>query len=958
MQDFGNLKKGKLSILPLSPILRVEVCMRKAIVLLMALLAIVPSALMADGAEGRGEFWYVPKAVQHPENADSFNNLPVFTEEPDLIGQKVFRGINVASGATVTKDILLKESNVIDITEYGAEAGFEADAVKNTEAINKAMEDLSAMGGGTVIVPDGLFKMYTIVLQSNVNIFLSDDAIILGARPGVDGGNYLEPEVNKYFGLQDHGHSFFRNSMIYGIGVENVMIYGEGLISGSYIDKRGFTYFTVSRRDTADPKFRTEPGYNGVWNPPDDVDTLKDQGYHFFLNEGGQPTWKNATKSIAIIDSRNIVLSGFDMREAGHFAIITEGCSNLLIENMVIDTNRDGMDIDGTSDVTIRNCWINAPLDDAICLKASFGTGRLDPTENVLIHNCVVSGYDAGSVLEGTFLENRLESDAWDARGPNGRIKLGTEATCGFDRITIAGVVFAHSEGLNLQTVDCSNLTNIIATDLAMFDVTDSPVYIQIGDRGRYPVTGNSTDQAVKPADSVRKNNPEFVLPNIPEEYHAFPAYRYEPATNYAEVTLEDGSYFMYPDPADPIYINQQNFYTDPDTGKHFAYRWDTTNHDYVVDRGHELSEHDLYSYGNALGGDFATAADIYIGNLTAVDVNPRYPIEIVGLVSSKIRNVTLENFDITYRGGITMEDAVDQRQIQGSWRFYEGHSPEYSQTIAWMATPDGRLPRVEWDSESGSWSDSPYNVPENVRDYPEPSHLGILPAYGIYARHVDGLTMSNIKLGFSITDTRPAVVLDDVSGVTIDEDSEFKTADGVADVVLVQQNYKRETNHEFVPEEPYFSTSVEDYDIAANHVVEKAVVNAPEPGTPSDSLYSYPTNPLLDEAYVESYVSRERELPRTVWRPFFAPIADVEAKKGDTVEFEVKTLNPADQHEEGVAYPVTVTASGLPVGASFDGRVFSWAVPSDAESGEYPVVFQLSDGLNTADKTAVITVL
>ena len=134
--------------------------------------------------------------------------------------------------------------------------------------------------------------------------------------------------------------------------------------------------------------------------------------------------------------------------------------------------------------------------------------------------------------------------------------------------------------------------------------------------------------------------------------------------------------------------------------------------------------------------------------------------------------------------------------------------------------------------------------------------------------------------------------------------------------------------------------------------------MNAPEPGTPSDSLYSYPTNPLLDEAYVESYVSRERELPRTVWRPFFAPIADVEAKKGDTVEFEVKTLNPADQHEEGVAYPVTVTASGLPVGASFDGRVFSWAVPSDAESGEYPVVFQLSDGLNTADKTAVITVL
>ena len=931
--------------------------MKKAFVFLMVLLSVFSSVLMADGSEGRGEFWYIPKTIQHPETADSFNNLPVFTEDPELLGEKVFKGINVASGATVTKEILLKENNVIDITEYGAEAGFDGDAVKNTDAINKAMEDLSAMGGGTVIVPDGLFKMYTIVLQSNVNIFLSDDAIILGARPGVDGGNYLEPEVNKYFGLQDHGHSFFRNSMIYGLDVENVMIYGEGLISGSYIDQRGYTYFTVSRRDTADPKFRTDPGYEGVWNPPDDTDTLKDQGYHFFLNEGGQPTWKNATKSIAIINSRNIVLSGFDMREAGHFAIITEGCSNVLIENMVIDTNRDGMDIDGTSDVTIRNCWINAPLDDAICLKASFGIGMLDPTENVLIHNCVVSGYDAGSVLEGTFLENRLESDAWDARGPNGRIKLGTEATCGFDRITIAGVVFAHSEGLNLQTVDCSNLTNIIATDLAMYDVTDSPIYIQIGDRGRYPVTGNSTSQEVKPADSVRKNNPEFVLPNIPGEYHTFPAYRYEPATNYLEVTLEDGSYFMYPDPPDPIYINTQNFYTDPDTGKHYAYRWDTTKSEYVVDRGHELSEHDLYSYGNALGGDFATAADIYIGNVKAVDVNPRYPIEIVGLVSSKIRNLTLENFDITYRGGLTMSDAVDQRQIQGSWRFYEGHSPEYSQTIAWMATPDGRLPRMEWDAEANAWVDSPYNVPENVRDYPEPSHLGILPAYGIYARHVDGFVMNNIKLGFDTEDTRPAVVLDDVANVVIDDASEFQTADNTADVVLVQQNYKRETNHEFVPDEPYFSTTVENCSIASDLEVEKAVVNAPEPGTPQDTLYSYPTNPLLDEEFVKEYVAEKRELPRTVWRPFFASIPDVTAEKGDTVEFKVTTLNPADQHEAGVTYPVEVTALEFPEGASFSDGIFSWTIPEDAESGEYPVTFQLNDGLNKATKTAMITV-
>lgn len=895
----------------------------------------------------RGEFWYIPQSVQHPENAETFNNLPVYTTEPAILGEKVFHGINVASGATVTKEILLKENNVIDITSYGAEAGFEADAVKNTDAINKAMEDLSAQGGGTVIVPDGLFKMYTIVLQSNVNILLSDNAIILGARPGVDGGNYLEPEVNIYFGLQDHGHSFLRNSMIYGNDVENVMIYGEGLITGSYIDKRDYTYFTVSKNDAEDPVMRTQPGYQGEWNPPDDIDTLADQGYR-----SEEIKWNNATKSIAIINSSNIVLSGFDMREAGHFAIITEGCDNILIENMVIDTNRDGIDIDGTRDVTIRDCWVNAPTDDAICLKASFGTGMLDPTENVLIYNCVVSGYDAGSVLEGTFLENRLEAD-WNV---NGRIKLGTEGTCGFDRITIANILFARSEGLSLESVDCSNMTNIIATDLTMYNITDAPVYIQIGDRSRYPVTGNSTDETVKPAVSVRKNNPEYVLPNIPGKYHSFPVYRYAPATNYQDITLDDGSYFHFPNPEDPIYINTQNFYTDPDTGKNYAYRWEATRETYVVDRGHELSDQDLYAYGNAIGGGYATAADIYIANVKAVDVNPRFPILIAGHPSSKVKNVTLENFDITYRGGLTVEDAVDQRQIQMTYRLSEGHIPEYTRTVAWLANSSGNLPRVEWDPETGSWIDSPYNVPENIRDYPESSHYSILPAYGLYARHVDGLEMNNIKLSYAYEDTRPAVVLDDVANVTIDDSSDFMNAEGSVDVVLVQHNWKRRAGFEFVPNEPYFSTSVTNADISDNLEIEEAVVDAPEPGTPQDDLYSYPTNAIADESYKAEYMARIRELPRTVWRPFFCPMTNKTASAGDTVRFTMETINPADQYEEGKTYPVTITASGLPEGAIFEKNTFTWTVPSDA-AGSYPIVFTLSDGMNTADKTVVISI-
>ncbi len=904
--------------------------------------------------EGAGVFDYVPRdGVQHPETAAEFNNIPTFTSLPSIIGEKVYKGINVATGASVTKDALLKEENSVDITAYGAVAGYDADAVKNTEAINKAIEDMSAAGGGTVIVPDGIYKMYTIVLQSNVNIYLSDEAIIVGARPGIDGGNYLEPEVNIYFGLQDHGHSYLRNSMVYGKEVENVMIYGDGMISGSYVDKRGYSYFTVSRRDPANPELRTEPGYVGNWYNPDDIDSLDDQGWHFFLYE--QPIWNNASKGIALLDSKNIVFSGFDMREAGHFAIITTGCSNVLFENMVIDTNRDGMDIDGTSNVTVRNCWVNAPLDDAICLKASFGSGRLDITQNILIHNCVISGYDAGSVLEATFSENRLESAADDIRGTNGRLKLGTEATGGFDRVTIANVLFSHSEGLNLECVDCSSLTNIIATDLFMTDVVDSPVYIQIGDRGRYPVTGHSTSEEVYPENSVRKDNSEYVLPNIPGKYHTFPAMRYAPATNYEYVTIADGSEFKRPVASDPIYINWTNIYTDPDTGKNYGYKWDASRNEYVVDWGNQLTDQELYGYGNALGGGFAVVEDIYIGNLKAVDVNPRYPIEVAGLVSSKVQNVTFENIDVTYRGGLTLEDAAEQRQIRSTWNFTEDHSPVYSQQFGWLAAQAGLLPRMQWDAENGGWIESPYNVPELVRDYPEPAHYGILPAYGLYARHVDGLTLKNVKLGYSYTETRPAVVLDDVSDVTIDAESEFMSDESVTDVVLVEQNFKRRTGYEFVPNEPYISTAVTDYEIADNHSISSVTVNVPEPGTPADTLYSYPTDPIADEAFVASFLEEGRDIPRTVWRPFFAPIKDVKASAGDTVEIEIGYYNPADA--TGTVYPVELIALSLPEGASFADGVYTWNIPADAEAGDYPAVFHLSDGMSEISKTVVVTI-
>ena len=103
----------------------------------------------------------------------------------DLNGLEEYEGIRLASGASVTADDLMNESLMISVLDYGAvslemrdASDTDTHAVENTEAFNTALADIASQGGGTLVVPQGTFRVYTIELQSNVNIFLSDDAII------------------------------------------------------------------------------------------------------------------------------------------------------------------------------------------------------------------------------------------------------------------------------------------------------------------------------------------------------------------------------------------------------------------------------------------------------------------------------------------------------------------------------------------------------------------------------------------------------------------------------------------------------------------------------------------------------------------------------------------------------------------------------------------------------------
>ena len=804
------------------------------------------------------------------------------------------------SGLSVLPDA---KGPFFDITAFGAVAG--GPALANQAAINAAIDAAAAAGGGTVVIPAGDFKTYSVRLKSNVGLhFAAPDSVLRAAVQGTganqDGGFYDAPEVNLFVGLQDQGHSHWANSLIYGIGVQNVMISGPGLIDGGNLDVNGNTVNVLSGNDPAEVTTRTSPGTPG-----------------------------GANKAIALKNSSNIIFRDFRIRNGGHFAIIGTGVIGWTVDNLIVDTNRDAFDIDATQNLTVRNSVFNSLTDDAVVLKASFGLGVYLPTQNVLVENCTVSGYDAGSVLDGVYSVQKQV--ATDQDGPTARVKLGTEGTTGFNTVTVRNVTFDRSRGFALESVDGADLRDIVFTDVLMKNISSSPIFIRIGDRGRAPVTGNSTNEATTPTNTVRLDDRGWVLPDIPAKYGSYPAVRYIPSYNKNTTSpIGGGTNVSIVNPATPTALNPNSpFPNDP-------------------------------LYANAVGVGFARIRNISINNVTIQNVDPRYPILLAGLVDHPIENVYIGNVTVQYRGGLKMEHAIEQRQLNQSYSFKAYQSAPATQTVPWLANTffaknEALLPRVSWDPTagggSGGWVNDPFNIPEMPREYPEPSLFGVLPAYGMYVRHVTGLTVENVNIGVKVEDERPAVVLDDVDSASFQGFTAAVKA-GVPTFVTVTDTKKRDPDREYVKDFPYKTTTVANLSLPSGLARQDVLITRPAPGTPPDTLYTFPTAPSAANPYSFAIPNASYPFPLTVFRPFFDSLADPTIKEAHTVQFTVNAKSLAPD------VPLVYSAANLPAGASFDPvtHVFSWT-PKFGEAGTYKPEFIVNDGVIPEMTDVVITV-
>ena len=331
--------------------------------------------------------------------------------------------------------LAINASGHFNVRDFGAKGdGTHIDS----PAINAAIDAAAKAGGGTVYLPAGIYSSYSIRLKSNISLYLDHGAVLKAAVP-TEKEHYDLPEDN-WSTYQDFGHSHWKNSLIWGIGLHDITIQGFGLIDGT----EGIT--------------RGQAKMNG---------------------------FPAANKAIALRECRNVTIRDISMLLCGHFAMLLTGVDNLTIDNVRCDTNRDAFDIDCCANVRVSNCYVNTLNDDAIVLKCSYGLGYAKATENVTITNCQVSGYDPGTLLDGTF--KKTITQAPDRDGPTGRIKFGTESNGGFKNITISNCVFDNCRGIALETVDGAIIEDITVDNIAMRDIWNSPIYIRLGNRARGP---------------------------------------------------------------------------------------------------------------------------------------------------------------------------------------------------------------------------------------------------------------------------------------------------------------------------------------------------------------------------------------------------------------------------------------------------------------------------------------
>lgn len=280
----------------------------------------------------------------------------------------------------------------------------------NTEAFENAMSELSKKGGGTLIVPKGVWFTGPIVFRSNINLHLEKSALILFS-PNFD----LYPLIETSFEGLDTRRC---QSPISGKGLENIAITGEGSINGSGEAWRPLKKSKVNENYWKKAVNSGGVVKNNIWYPSEG--SLKGQELSSMNtpdSDMSDEEWQEIKDflrpvMVSFIECKNIFLNGVLFENSPAWNIHPLMCENVILDGVFVrnpgfSQNGDGLDLESCLNSIVVNSMFDVG-DDGICIKSGKdedGRKRGIPTKNVIIDNCKVfqghGGFVVGSEMSG-----------------------------------------------------------------------------------------------------------------------------------------------------------------------------------------------------------------------------------------------------------------------------------------------------------------------------------------------------------------------------------------------------------------------------------------------------------------------------------------------------------------------------------------------------------------------------
>jgi polygalacturonase len=304
------------------------------------------------------------------------------------------------------------------ITQFGAVGNDKKDC---TEAFSQAIEQCHREGGGRVVVPKGVYCTGPLHLLSNVNIYISKDAVV---KFTTDPKKYLPVVYVRWEGVECMNYS----PLIYAFEQENIAVTGEGVLDAQGSDENWWSWKVTKDANKPNQKeARTKLNQMGEKNVPVAQRVFGEGSYL-------RPNFFEPYRC------KNVLVQGVTFKNSPMWFLNPELCTNVSVLDVTTDgsgPNNDGCDPESCTDVLIKNCYFNTG-DDCIAIKSGRNNDgrRVNvPCSNIIVQGCRMKnghgGVSLGSECSGGIRNIYAENDTMDSPNLERMLRIKTNSIRG-----------------------------------------------------------------------------------------------------------------------------------------------------------------------------------------------------------------------------------------------------------------------------------------------------------------------------------------------------------------------------------------------------------------------------------------------------------------------------------------------------------------------------------------------